>query len=253
MPKDICIHDTVSAVVAEYSLTNANTLTWDFGNVSNLVSGDNTSGVYHVSYSTPGPKQVFLTIAYPWCIRQPYEYDVTVHDLPAAHIAGMGHTDVCEGDTVSFAADLYANYSYTWGPARSVDSLGPKGDKVIITIPVSGDVYVTVRDQYSCKSTDTLYVNAKVCCTVSFPSAFTPNGDGRNDFFKPITVGHHHVKHFKVVNRYGQVVFESNDEKKGWDGTLFGVPQDMDTYFYVFVYNCNGRELEEKGDVILIR
>jgi len=253
MPKDICIHDTVTAIVAEYSLVGATNLAWDFGPGSSIIGGNLSSGVYRTSYNSSGNKSVLLTVSYEHCIHAPVEYDVTVHDLPVSNISGMGHSDICEGDTVSFIADLYPNYSYSWGPQGQIAIKGSQGSQTLITIPQSENVYVKVTDQYKCSKTDTLFVNAKVCCTVSFPSAFTPNGDGRNDVFKPITVGHHHIKHFKIANRYGQIVFESNDETKGWDGTMFGVPQDMDTYFYVFVYDCNGKELEQKGDVTLVR
>jgi gliding motility-associated-like protein len=98
-----------------------------------------------------------------------------------------------------------------------------------------------------------MYINPDRCCDVELPSAFSPNGDGRNDLFRPITIGHHKLKIFRVVNRYGQTVYESNVESNGWDGRFGGVPQDMGTYFYYLNYDCNGKTIEKKGDVTLIR
>ena len=59
---------------------------------------------------------------------------------------------------------------------------------------------------------DSLLINAKPCCEIYFPSAFTPNNDGRNDLFRPITVGTHQITAFRVQNRWGQVVFSTGDE-----------------------------------------
>ena len=253
MPKDVCVNDSFSATVSDYSLVGADSLEWDMHGGTVLNSGNtNLNGVMHGIYNTPGNKTVTLTVEYLLCVGSPYSASVDVHALPDAHINGLTH-DVCEGDTVTFKADMNPEYRYSWQPARQVHDTLQGGSVATILVPQTGNVWVRGTDQYNCVNTDTLNVTAKTCCTVSFPSAFTPNGDGRNDYFKPITIGNHHVIHFKVVNRYGQVVFESNDEKRGWDGRLYGTPQDMDTYFWFFSYNCNGRVLEEKGDVILVR
>lgn len=255
MPNDICVNQEARITVADYSLVGADSLAWDFGGGTQTAGGSGGSiGNVRVVYNSGGTKVVQLIVDYLLCTAAPYRDTITVHNAPDAHINDIGH-DLCEGDEVTVTANLHNNYTYSWAPTRLLDTTQGKtaSNFAAITIPVSRDIYLTVMDQYNCINTDTMFVNAKVCCQVSFPSAFTPNGDGRNDVFKPIRIGHHHVYHFKVLNRYGQVVFESNDETKGWDGTLFGVPQDMDTYFWMFYYDCNGRKLEEKGDVILVR
>lgn len=56
-----------------------------------------------------------------------------------------------------------------------------------------------------------------------------------------------------VVNRFGQTVFETISVNKGWNGTFNGVPQDLGVYFYFVSYECDGKLLEKKGDVTLIR
>ena len=48
-------------------------------------------------------------------------------------------------------------------------------------------------------------------------------------------------------------MFKSTDVKGAWDGTFNGVPQDMDVYYYYFKYDCEGKTLEEKGEVNLVR
>ena len=97
-------------------------------------------------------------------------------------------------------------------------------------------------------------INAKPCCEVFFPNVFSPNNDGKNDVFKVVTVGHHEIANFRVVNRWGQTVFETKDERRGWDGTYNGKDQEMGTYFYYIKYVCSGNQYQEqKGEVMLVR
>ena len=117
-----------------------------------------------------------------------------------------------------------------------------------------GYIKLTVTDPFGCNATDSMLFNPAPCCIVSFPTAFTPNGDHHNDHFRPITAGHHTLNFFRVVNRWGTTVYETTTtDTEGWDGTYGGVPQDMDTYYWVIRYTCDGHETEESGSVTLIR
>ena len=86
-----------------------------------------------------------------------------------------------------------------------------------------------------------------------FPNAFTPNGDGLNDKFRPIFNGYHNFHEFRIVNRWGQTVFESANSDPQWDGSFGGVPQDMGVYYYYISYDCGGNTIEAKGDLTLVR
>lgn len=97
-------------------------------------------------------------------------------------------------------------------------------------------------------------IDAEACCNVALPTAFTPNNDGRNDVFRIITNGHQEIQAFVIVNRWGQKVFESHDQWKGWDGTFRGKNADIGVYNYYIKYLCSdGQILEKKGDVVLMR
>ena len=59
---------------------------------------------------------------------------------------------------------------------------------------------------------------------------------------------------FRVQNRWGQTVYESRNERAGWDGSYGGKPQDMGTYFYYVKYKCSdGNFYEDKGELVLVR
>ena len=120
-------------------------------------------------------------------------------------------------------------------------------------VQYAGDVTLTVTDPYGCVASSNTYLDPQACCALSIPSAFTPNGDGRNDVFRPILKGYHNFHTFRIVNRWGQTVFETTSTNGAWDGTFNGVPQDIGVYYYYLKYDCEGKTLEAKGDVTLIR
>jgi len=86
------------------------------------------------------------------------------------------------------------------------------------------------------------------------PTGFTPNNDGRNDYLHPIFKGVAEVKHFRIFNRFGQLLFESNTELPGWDGSFKGLPQPQQAV--VWVVECVGLDgvvYSQKGTSVLIR
>lgn len=88
----------------------------------------------------------------------------------------------------------------------------------------------------------------------ALPQAFTPNNDGENDFAFVRGWGIKEFLEVKIYNRWGQLVFESNDLYKGWDGTYKGEPQAMDTYAYTIrIINTESKEEFIKGYITLLR
>jgi gliding motility-associated-like protein len=119
-------------------------------------------------------------------------------------------------------------------------------------IQVPGYVKLNVTTPFGCKASDSLMIDAKACCQVFLPNAFTP-GAIINNIFRPITNGNRLIHKFMVQNRFGQTVYETCNQNDGWNGQFNGVPQDIGVYFYYLKYDCDGKTLEEKGDVTLIR
>ncbi len=92
---------------------------------------------------------------------------------------------------------------------------------------------------------------------VAVPNIFTPNGDGVNDTFKPISLVPITVEEFKVWNRWGQLVYNNENGNNGWDGSHKGEDQALsDVYVYHIVWRISGStgpSVTEKGDVTLVR
>jgi gliding motility-associated-like protein len=88
----------------------------------------------------------------------------------------------------------------------------------------------------------------------TLPTAFTPNGDGRNDIFRPLAVGYRNLKYFRVFNRWGEQVFYGESIENGWNGTHKNQPAEMGVYYWQIVFvDRFGVEGQVKGDVTLIR
>jgi gliding motility-associated-like protein len=89
---------------------------------------------------------------------------------------------------------------------------------------------------------------------VFIPSAFTPNGDGLNDVFRPTVAGMEQFLYFRIYNRWGQLLFSTNEPNRGWDGNYNGSKQESGTYVYVIeAVDYMNKPYVKKGTFVLIR
>ena len=112
-----------------------------------------------------------------------------------------------------------------------------------------------IKNNFGCFDTITKPIQVVYSCFIAVPSAFTPNGDGLNDFLYPLKAYKSSNLSFSIFNRFGQRVFYSNSWLSKWDGKLNGIPQDPGTYVWTLDYiNIeSGKHVVEKGTTILIR
>lgn len=115
-------------------------------------------------------------------------------------------------------------------------------------------VFVNMQFESGCVTTDTLLVRVFKKDDVFVPSAFTPDGDGHNDYLKVIMVQARQLKYFRVFNRWGNLIFETNSPAQGWDGTYKGERQRGETYlWYCEAAGNDGKIIKKSGNVTLIR
>jgi gliding motility-associated-like protein len=102
-----------------------------------------------------------------------------------------------------------------------------------------------------------IFVKSGKACEIVIwvPNAFTPNGDGLNDYFRPVSVN---VREFSIniYSRYGELVFSSTRPDQGWDGTFQGRACPDDNYGYIIVYQSSHAPPENTtltGNVMLVR
>ncbi len=149
---------------------------------------------------------------------------------------------------------LFANggTSYAWTPSSSLSN--PFIANPLATLNKDTYFTLTVTNDIGCKGTDAVLVKVYKGPAFYLPNAFSPNGDGLNDIFKPLQVGITSTAYFKVFNRFGEIVFSTTQKNKGWDGTLNGKKADQGNYVWLIKGIDNtGKVLQIKGSVMLIR
>lgn len=156
----------------------------------------------------------------------------------------------CEG--VAYDLDAGSGFtSYKWQDGSTNQSYSAQ---------VKGTYFVEVTDADGCKGGDTLFIIP--CGEVSFPNAFSPNKDSKNDYFLPVTGGIN-PKGFRLIifNSWGQKLFETTDPTTGWDGSALGGEAPVGIYTYVATFSMPDpdntsvylKPVTRRGLVVLLR
>jgi gliding motility-associated-like protein len=111
-----------------------------------------------------------------------------------------------------------------------------------------------VTDFAGCIGYDTVFIKVYNGPTYYVPNAFSPNGDGLNDVFRAVPSGIVRTEYFRIFNRYGNLVFDTREYLKGWDGSFLGKKQPLGTYVWMVKgVDRDGKTVEMKGTVMLVQ
>ena len=210
-----------------------------------------------VSYfNTFGIKNIRLSVSNGFCsdtITKEVNLD---NELKAAFET---NNILCPEDSASFQNQSIGNIvSYYWNfqNGNTSESENPYPQKYPILLAEHNyPVSLIVQNNLGCFDTVVNSIRVLKSCYIAVPSAFTPNGDGLNDFLYPLNAFKADNLEFKVYNRLGQLVFESTDWTQKWDGTIKGEPQDAGVYVWTLQYilHDTGKHVFMKGLTVLIR
>ncbi len=245
-----CKYDTID--YSHDGLHDANLWKWDFENIgqSNLQNPE-------IFYDPFGLQHTQLIVSNGGCSDTS---DVVPIFLGDEFKAGFEATSlVCPGQPASFKDTSIGHIvSWLWNFGNgNTSTLRSPASQSYIPSQVSTTVIaqLSVTNNKGCTSTATQKISLPNFCYVSVPGAFTPNNDGINDYLYPLNLYNPVGFVFKVFNRYGQVVFETEDPAKRWNGRYRGQVADPGTYMWILHYtDFNTRQfIEQKGTSILIR
>ncbi|MEO5984276.1 MAG: PKD domain-containing protein, partial [Ferruginibacter sp.] len=165
--------------------------------------------------------------------------------------AGPQDTSVVLGQPLQLTAT--GSLFYQWSPPLWLNNSLIANP---ISLPQDNISYtVQVTDGNGCFGTDTINVKVfKFAPDILVPSGFTPGNDGLNDIFRPIPIGVRSITAFRVYNRWGQMLFSTTEQGRGWDGKFGGNLQDAGTYvWHAEGIDYTNKKILRKGYVVLIR
>jgi gliding motility-associated-like protein len=156
-------------------------------------------------------------------------------------------------------------------PDQDVTFTIDSGNAVIVTpqpavTDANGDAYIYITSKTPGYVKITATINGKSIIfgspakvkfapiNIYVPKVFTPNNDGTNDLLKPILVGISAFHYFSVYNRWGNLIYTTQDPNQGWDGTFKGVAQPVETYLWIAEgIDVTGKKIVQKGMTSLVR
>lgn len=147
----------------------------------------------------------------------------------------------------------FDGFNYSWTPTDWLSCSNCPNPNMQ---PLKSTTYtVSITDVNGCFDTSyQVRIEVKEVYSLDVPTAFSPNNDGKNDIIFAKGWGLKELIAFKIYNRFGELVFESNDFDKGWDGKYKGVPQNIETYVYTVEALTIGEEvISKKGNISLLR
>jgi gliding motility-associated-like protein len=231
----ICFGATINLQLL-YLGNNINT-TWTLNNIPVI----NTTNV-----STAGNYQVIAENTY-GC------YDTAnVRLIVQPKVIANAGNDENVMSNVPFQLHGSGGVQYLWTPSNYLNNPSIQNPIAIITNTMN--FILTVKDDIGCTDSDTVKFRILDGPTFYVPNAFTPDGDGLNDIFRPVYVGIQKLNYFRVYDRYGLIVYETNIIGNGWNGFFRSKPQIMGNYVYVVsAVDKNNNTIVKKGNVVLIR
>ncbi len=234
----VCIGDMTSFRIT--NIANIDDASWEFNNPDGTSNTTDFLRPMH-AFSEEGQYQVSVTETYEG-IDYTYTESVTVYPLPEVEF-GMDTIYIFKGDYARLNVGEWAGYYWSNG---STDS------EILVSEP--GEYWVEVQNGKCCKNSDTVIV---VQYELYVPNAFKPSSS-INYEFKPV-VPFNAVQDYRlqIFDRWGQMVFESNDLGTGWDGEIRNQPAPMGVYAYRIDYQTVSEEgtrpIKMAGTVMLLR
>jgi gliding motility-associated-like protein len=200
------------------------------------------------------------TMAYILTVRdilgcpKPVKDTVVVTVLPEMQVSGGRDTAVVVGQPLQLQAS--GGMQYLWVPAIGLNN--PNIVNPVGTYDGSFE-YITymlyAENEIGCRDSATVTIRVfKTNPQIFVPTAFTPNGDNRNDRFTFVPVGITKIDYFRVYNRWGQLVYSSVSHMPGWDGRIGGKEQGSGVFVWIVKgSDFTGKTITAKGTVTLIR
>ncbi len=217
---------------------------WDFGDGDTSM----TKNPVH-TYANSGIFRVKLKMQSGFdCLNDSIVKSLDLQQLDIHVLQGNVQIDI--GQTVQLGVSGGGSH-YQWTPATWLNNAAIANP---VATPLDNITYkVVVKNDAGCLDEDSVSIKVEAPNDIYIPSAFTPNGDGKNDILKPYIGRQFTFQDFSIYNRWGQRIFLSQDNH-GWNGTFNRQLQSDDVYIWILhVKDKDGKLISKKGTVVLIK
>ncbi len=216
--------------------------------------GDNSSSSLfaptHV-YTQPGSYTVELIATPAACLQLADTVKKTITVITATPGIRYDNVRVLKNTPYTLSA-RNIGVQYVWQPGTALNSSTIQNP--VVTTTADRQYLVKITTAAGCLVTDTLLVQAFDKADIYVPKAFTPNNNNANDKLRPLGVSVFSIDYFRVYNRWGQLVYQTQTIGEGWDGNYKNVPQPTETYTWVFAGKSqDGTIIKASGKTVLIR
>jgi gliding motility-associated-like protein len=176
--------------------------------------------------------------------------NITAYQIPNVKASKGNSTGKCDSAIIQLNA--FGAQSYVWTPNIYCDNNTIPNP--IVRIPQETVFTVIGTSSNGCTASDTVRASLNGTSAIAVPNAFSPNNDQINDKIHPFILCDFTLKSFSIYNRWGQMVFTTDNINNAWDGNFEGIPCSMDVYHYM-IHGINSKQehLLYKGDITLIR
>jgi gliding motility-associated-like protein len=242
---DSCVEKAVPFVAVDNDINKITNWFWEYD--GNKITGSNLQSFL---FSKFGQTNVSLSASDAFgCISDTVAKVIKLNYNPV--FAG-NDTIAAALEPVQLNAKSNIASTYLWSPAAGLSN--PNIANPIATNSIIRNYTVTATSIYGCKTKDNVTVHIYDGPEVYIPTIFTPNNDGVNDVLNMVPVGMKKLVFLKIYNRFGQLVFETSDFKKSWDGIFKEKFAANGAYiFQLNAIKANGELYKKKGTIVLQR
>ncbi len=233
---DVTVLDPGSGTNTNASFCEGESYTFDAFQDGATYLWDNGDTLSAQTYTESGVHYVTVSVA--GCA---YTDTITVTSNPNPSIELGPDFEICGEDVIS-APEGFSSYEWNDG-----------SNELFLITSNPGTYSLEVTDANGCTASDTITLTNGCADHVAFPNAFSPNQDGVNDLFIPNYSGDIKDYHLEIWNRWGQLVFDTDEISKGWNGRFEEEDQPVGTYIYIWRAKLNGEKLEDQSNLVLVR
>ncbi len=180
-------------------------------------------------------------------------FDTVIVNVDPQVIANAGPADTTSVLGEPLQLNGTGGSIYSWQPSTWLSN--PTISNPVASPEDNITYQLLVTSAAGCSSRDSIHIKLyKVPPSFYVPSAFSPNNDNNNDILKPILLGMKSLNYFRVYNRWGKLLFYTNQKGQGWDGFFKGNPQDPGSYVWMAEGTTyTGQVIVRKGYAVLLR